>query len=180
MSNIYYSLGIFVASISTFIFVRFFFPKIYRRFLSLVFFKPFYDFFSEIQSDIHRLIIFENILVFFLGLGHIWFDVPWGLIFRILSNTLVLFCVGICFAAISVSIDYAKNWINEADMNDKDKSIAFTLIPITGSIFRYIVFVICAVMSIHIWGFDITPILTGTDIKPSEMMIAAITPAFVI
>ena len=117
---------------------------------------------NEISSDIFRLIISEGIALFIVGNLSIWFNLPNKISSNILINIGAVYLAGVTFAFISVISDEMKTKVIASDMSDKDRSISLTLIPITGSIIRYLCLIGFIVFCIHIWGIDITPILTGT------------------
>lgn len=161
-SQIYYSIAVVITAIFLLFIWKLFLPWVFKKAISIIRFKPVNDFLTEIQSDISRLVFCEIVLFIVLANLDVWFGFPFRWMINIMVTVAKFFAIGIMFAFVSVISVYIEEHVKSSEMNDKDKKIALTLIPILGSVVRYLCFGIVAVMIIKLWGVDITPILTGT------------------
>lgn len=130
--------------------------------ITLVFISNFLD---EIDSDIFRG--FNTLaLVFAISSVAAEFS-PLEASFvvkNLLSGAVIIVCSMLITFGTLTKESLMEHYEQRVNLSDKDKSITLTLIPIVGSILRYLNISTTAVTILWIWGVDIAPVLSGTAI----------------
>lgn len=120
---------------------------------------------DEITSDFKRGGFAIAIVFFVASIIDLFSDeLKSDFVVKNILSGLVLIGSSIGVALGTIAKEKLTKHYETVNISEKDRSITLTLIPIVGSILRYLNFSLSFLTILHIWGVNITPVLSGTAI----------------